>query len=457
MDDLDLSEIVDVGPPNEELLEIEEGDQDGGYVGLDIVGKYLNEIGSLNHFDKKKEAEVGARIFNGDQSAVSELVEHNLKLVVAIAKKYRWSDMDLLDLIQEGNIGLIRAAEKFDYRKGFKFSTYATWWIRQAINRAICDISRTIRIPVHMNESVTKVGLAIKRLKVDRGEEDKIPIDEIAREAGLDPSTTLKALEVRRDTKVMLYQNPIGGSGNRSSTRPEGAMTFGDTLKETRPSAWVLAQAAQTLERLNRKHHKILLLLKGYLKLRDFEVFCLFYGLHDGSLNRMTLEECGDYFALTRERVRQVTDGTPLARLPEFLRVTKQEFEEEIEKRVLITDTLMGYSENGKGVPLQDCTFDLSCVVRSLSIRCRSISCSIFQVSLIRDFPQMAYNEPAKMAAMLIMRRLGVNFLEIAEVCSVSELKAKLGVIQADLEKGKNPDFSKKLVTLEERVKKVKI
>ncbi|MBK5215711.1 MAG: sigma-70 family RNA polymerase sigma factor [Candidatus Pacebacteria bacterium] len=253
----------------------------------DSIQMYLKEIGQYPLIPASEEKNLAYRIEKGDMEAKNLLARANLRLVVSIAKKYvgRSSDLTLLDLIQEGNLGLFKAVEKFDWTKGYKFSTYATWWIRQSITRALADQSRTIRIPVHMVETISKYKQIVRRLSQDLGREPLI--EEVAAEMNLEVEKIHIIQQINQDT-VSLEQ-PIGDD-NEKSTRGE----FIPDDKILRPdqdaSRRILSdQIKEVLDTLNPKERKI-------LELR--------YGLNDGIQH--TLEEVGQEFGVTRERIRQI-------------------------------------------------------------------------------------------------------------------------------------------------------
>jgi RNA polymerase primary sigma factor len=253
----------------------------------DSIQMYLKEIGQYPLIPASEEKNLAYRIEKGDMEAKNLLARANLRLVVSIAKKYvgRSSDLTLLDLIQEGNLGLFKAVEKFDWTKGYKFSTYATWWIRQSITRALADQSRTIRIPVHMVETISKYKQVVRRLSQDLGREPLV--EEIATEMNLEVEKIHVIEQINQET-VSLEQ-PIGDDDEKS-TRGE----FIPDDKILRPdqdtSRRILSdQIKEVLDTLNPKERKI-------LELR--------YGLMDGIQH--TLEEVGQEFGVTRERIRQI-------------------------------------------------------------------------------------------------------------------------------------------------------
>jgi len=253
----------------------------------DSIQMYLKEIGQYPLIPASEEKNLAYRIEKGDMEAKNLLARANLRLVVSIAKKYvgRSSDLTLLDLIQEGNLGLFKAVEKFDWTKGYKFSTYATWWIRQSITRALADQSRTIRIPVHMVETISKYKQVVRRLSQDLGREPLV--EEIAMEMNLDVDKIHVIEQINQDT-VSLEQ-PIGDDDEKS-TRGEFIADDKILRPDQDASRRILSdQIKEVLDTLNPKERKI-------LELR--------YGLMDGIQH--TLEEVGQEFGVTRERIRQI-------------------------------------------------------------------------------------------------------------------------------------------------------
>jgi RNA polymerase primary sigma factor len=254
----------------------------------DPVRMYLKEIGKVSLLTAQQEVELAKRIAMKDVEAKRELTEANLRLVVSIAKRYVGRGLLFLDLIQEGNLGLIRAVEKYDYTKGFKFSTYATWWIRQAITRAIADQARTIRVPVHMVETINKLSRIQRQLLQDIGREPTA--EEIAAEMGIS-SGRVREIQKAAQEPVSL-ETPIGD---------EDDSELGDFIEDL--------EADQPLEVVARKiRREDLLRVLETLSLRERKVLELRFGLK-GEHPR-TLEEVGDRFGVTRERIRQVEAKT---------------------------------------------------------------------------------------------------------------------------------------------------
>lgn len=269
---------------DDDAKEIEMQNADLSGLADDSVRMYLREIGKIPLIDHEKEVELAKKIEKGDKRAKKELAEANLRLVVSIAKRYIGRGLDLLDLIEEGNTGLLRAVEKFDYTKGFKFSTYATWWIRQAITRAIADQSRTIRIPVHMVESINKMIRVQRQLVQELGREP-MP-EEIAAEMEIDVDKVNNMIKISQDTIPL--ESPVGEEEDsvladfiedQDSLTPDEAAAY-ELLKE---------HISEVLSLLTPREQKI-------LKMR--------FGLESGRSH--TLEETGQEFGVTRERIRQI-------------------------------------------------------------------------------------------------------------------------------------------------------
>lgn len=250
----------------------------------DPVRMYLREIGRVPLLSAAQEVALAQRMEQGDEEARRHLTEANLRLVVSVAKKYIGRGMSLLDLIQEGNIGLIRAVEKFDYRKGYKFSTYATWWIRQAITRAIADQARTIRIPVHMVETINRLIRTSRRLVQELGRDPTS--DEIAREMGLPPEKVREIQKISQEPVSL--ETPIG---------EEEDSHLGDFIEDQK----ALAPADAASHQLLKEQVEDVL---DSLTQRERRVLQLRFGLDDG--RSRTLEEVGREFGVTRERIRQI-------------------------------------------------------------------------------------------------------------------------------------------------------
>lgn len=269
----------------------------------DLVQMYLREIGRVDLLKSEEEISLAKRIEKGDLQAKQKLTEANLRLVVSIAKKYvgRSHNLSLLDLIQEGNIGLFRAVEKFDYRKGYKFSTYATWWIRQAITRALADQSRTIRIPVHMVETINKFTQVTRRLVQDLGREP-LP-EEIAVEMGIEVEKVRHIMKISQETVSL--ETSVGDSEEDS--------VLGDFIEDTET---IMPNQSASRKLLKDHIGEIL----DTLTPREQKILKIRFGLEDGVVH--TLEEVGQEFGVTRERIRQI-EAKALERIREHVSVKK--------------------------------------------------------------------------------------------------------------------------------------
>jgi len=254
----------------------------------DSVQLYLREIGNYPLLTADEEAELAKKIEKGDEAARQRLMLSNLRLVVSIAKKYvgRSPNLTLLDLIQEGNIGLSRAVEKFDYKRGYKFSTYATWWIKQAITRALADQARTIRIPVHMVETINKYQQVVRRLIQDLGREP-LP-EEVASEMGVEVDKIRHIIKISQDTVPL--ETPVGGDDDDGSILADFVADEDSVLPDMMAGRRILK------DHLNE--------IIGELSLREQKILEMRFGLKDGVTH--TLEEVGKVFGVTRERIRQI-------------------------------------------------------------------------------------------------------------------------------------------------------
>jgi RNA polymerase primary sigma factor len=280
LDELHI-EVVESEPEEEEPTSAQ---PDAAEVSTDSLQLFLKDIGKVPLLTAAQEVELSKRIERGDHRAKQQMVEANLRLVVSIAKNYRNQGLPFLDLIQEGTIGLVRAAEKFDYRKGFKFSTYATWWIRQAVARALADKARTIRMPVHVVEKLNKIGRVERKLLAELGHDPTA--DEIARELEIERE---EVEQIRRSAQAPIsLEKPVGD---------EEESEFGHFLADQLATA--PDEAAETT--LRKETLKRILCA---LSPRERRVLELRYGL-DGQHPR-TLDEVGRTFNVTRERVRQI-------------------------------------------------------------------------------------------------------------------------------------------------------
>jgi RNA polymerase primary sigma factor len=268
----------------------------------DSIQMYLREIGKVPLLTGEEEIDLAKRIGKGDIAAKKKLTEANLRLVVSIAKKYMGRNLGLLDLIQEGNLGLFRAVEKFDWRKGYKFSTYATWWIRQAITRALADQSRTIRIPVHMVETLNKYAQAERSLVQDLGREP-LP-EEIAAEMGIEVEKVYHLKKISQET--VSIDAPVGEDDGEDSYLGDFIVDEDTTKPNEVAGRQILKEyVGNVLKDLDPREQKI-------LKMR--------FGLEDGVTH--TLEEVGEEFGVTRERIRQI-ESKALERIREHIDINK--------------------------------------------------------------------------------------------------------------------------------------
>lgn len=277
--DIDIDNIMDFSDHDDDV----DFDADA-MLADDSVKLYLKEIGRIPLLTTEEEIGLAERMANGDPYAKKRLSEANLRLVVSIAKKYVRRGMQFLDLIQEGNMGLIKAVEKFDYTKGFKFSTYATWWIRQSITRAIADQARTIRIPVHMVETITKVKKAQSQLLHENGSEPSE--DEIAEAVGMTPDKVREIIRISQDPVSL--ETPIG---------EEEDSHLGDFIPDEDAPAPADEACTSMLKQMLGE-------VLDTLTDREKRVIILRFGLIDG--RQRTLEEVGQEFQVTRERIRQI-------------------------------------------------------------------------------------------------------------------------------------------------------
>lgn len=287
-DDLDLSiedgidDGLDLNLDDEEL--VDPVDLAAEYNLDDPVRMYLKEIGQIKLLSAEEEIELAKKIADGDQAAKNKLTEANLRLVVSIAKKYSGRGLHILDLIQEGNTGLIRAVDKFDWTKGNKFSTYATWWIRQAITRAIADQARTIRVPVHMVEVINKATRCNRKLVQELGREPTV--EEIAAELGLPVEKIIEANRTAADT--LSLDTPVGDEEDTS---------IGSFVEDDRSPGPADATSNALLAEALKE-------ILDTLTEREADVLRMRFGMYDGRTH--TLEEVGQIFGVTRERIRQI-------------------------------------------------------------------------------------------------------------------------------------------------------
>ncbi len=285
-DDMDLSDLddpVDLADVDDEEL-VDPVDLAAEFNLDDPVRMYLKEIGQVKLLSGEEEIELAKRVSEGDQEAKNKLTEANLRLVVSIAKKYSGRGLHILDLIQEGNTGLIRAVDKFDWTKGNKFSTYATWWIRQAITRAIADQARTIRVPVHMVEVINKATRCNRKLVQELGREPTV--EEIAAELNLPVEKIIEANRTAADT--LSLDTPVGDEEDTS---------IGSFVEDERTPGPADATSNALLAEALKE-------ILDTLTEREADVLRMRFGMYDGRTH--TLEEVGQIFGVTRERIRQI-------------------------------------------------------------------------------------------------------------------------------------------------------
>ena len=261
----------------------------------DSVRLYLREIGKIPLLSAEEEMELARRVLKGDKKAKYKMAEANMRLVVSIAKRYSGRGLDFLDLIQEGNTGLLRAVEKFDPDKGFKFSTYATWWIRQAITRAIADQARTIRIPVHMVETINKLLRTQRRMTQELNREPTI--DELAKELDMEPEKVEYVIKIKQD--ISSLDAGVGRDGDDEDS------VLGDFIVD---EDTVSPEESATNQLLKERVQEVLSTLSD----REQKIVRMRFGLDNGKNH--TLEEVGQEFAVTRERIRQI-EAKALAKL----------------------------------------------------------------------------------------------------------------------------------------------
>ena len=282
----------------EELIDDESLTRAGSFdeIADDSVRLYLSEIGKVPLLSAEKEFELAKKVKAGDKKAFDQMAESNMRLVVSIAKKYSGRGLDFLDLIQEGHTGLLRAVEKFDPDKGFKFSTYATWWIRQAITRAIADQARTIRIPVHMVETINKLLRTQRRMTQDLNREPTI--EELAKELDMEPDKVEYVMKIKQD--ISSLDAGVGRDGEE-----DGESVLGDFIED---EDTISPEEAASNELLKEQVQDLLSTLSD----REQKIIRMRFGLDGGKSH--TLEEVGQEFAVTRERIRQI-EAKALAKL----------------------------------------------------------------------------------------------------------------------------------------------
>ncbi len=279
-------------PDTDELEETEDWQEDQPQtffddVSDDSVRLYLREIGKIPLLSAEEELALAQRVVAGEKKAKDQMAEANMRLVVSIAKRYSGRGLDFLDLIQEGNTGLLRAVEKFDPDKGFKFSTYATWWIRQAITRAIADQARTIRIPVHMVETINKLLRTQRRMTQDLNREPTI--EELAKELEMEPEKVEYVMKIKQD--IHSLDAGVGRDGDDEDS------VLGDFIEDEDAASPEDSAANQLLKEQVQD-------ILGVLTEREQKIVKMRFGLEDGKSH--TLEEVGQEFAVTRERIRQI-------------------------------------------------------------------------------------------------------------------------------------------------------
>ena len=282
---------------DEDLEEIEASLTDGQYmddIADDSVRLYLREIGKIPLLTSEEELALAKRVVEGDRRAKDKMAEANMRVVVSIAKRYSGRGLDFLDLIQEGNTGLLRAVEKFDPDKGFKFSTYATWWIRQAITRAIADQARTIRIPVHMVETINKLLRTQRRMTQELNREPTV--EELAKELDMEPDKIEYVMKIKQD--ITSLDGAVGRDDDEDSVLGDFIEDEDSATPEESASVQLLKEQVQAA--------------LGALSDREQKIIRMRFGLDNGKSH--TLEEVGQEFAVTRERIRQI-EAKALAKL----------------------------------------------------------------------------------------------------------------------------------------------
>lgn len=292
LDEPDLDDLVDEQEDDEDVI------NNGQYyddASDDSVRLYLREIGKIPLLSSEEELELAQRVVTGDKKAKDKMAEANMRLVVSIAKRYSGRGLDFLDLIQEGNTGLLRAVEKFDPDKGFKFSTYATWWIRQAITRAIADQARTIRIPVHMVETINKLLRTQRRMTQELNREPSI--EELAKELEMEPAKVEYVMKIKQD--ITSLDAGVGRDGEDEDS------VLGDFIEDSETAT---PEESATSQLLKEQVQSILSTLSD----REQKIVKMRFGLDSGKSH--TLEEVGREFAVTRERIRQI-EAKALAKL----------------------------------------------------------------------------------------------------------------------------------------------
>ena len=301
--DIETLDEPDIEGLEDEVVEIDPGEVYFDDVSDDSVRLYLREIGKIPLLSSEEELELAQKVVQGDRRAKDQMAEANMRLVVSIAKRYSGRGLDFLDLIQEGNTGLLRAVEKFDPDKGFKFSTYATWWIRQAITRAIADQARTIRIPVHMVETINKLLRTQRRMTQDLNREPSI--EELAKELEMEPDKVEYVMKIKQD--ITSLDAGVGRDDGEDDT------VLGDFIEDEDAASPEDAAAGQLLKEQVQD-------ILSVLTEREQKILKMRFGLDDGKSH--TLEEVGQEFSVTRERIRQI-EAKALAKLRKHKDVKK--------------------------------------------------------------------------------------------------------------------------------------
>jgi RNA polymerase primary sigma factor len=466
--ELNTAPDMDFGEPEDaELLEIEPELQginleDSGNHCEDIVKTFLREIGQYPLLTKEQEAVLGENILIGDRQAINTMVEHNLRLVISVAKKYTNHGLDFLDLIQEGSLGLMRAAEKFDYRKGFKFSTYAVWWIRQSILRTLANDAREIRLPVHLFESLGKIHRVAAKLNSPNLASEHT-IHQIAQELQIPASTVQQFLDFESTADTVSMEVAL----HHFSGRSRSELTFADSkiFSSANLDPEQLALAQNELAVLEHKIAGLRTEIRKYFKASspDYadkfaKIFFVRYGLLNGSGGK-TLDEVGKLFDITRERVRQITENF----WKNSNSLSRDELGQIFHKREMLKD-LLGVREtwpqtnNTMPKPIAEGAVTPPTAVSSrsesepdiLAQQVLAKACRAF-VTTKKDL-LLTKNSPAMLASVLAMRQLGLSFDSVCKTCCLPQAEAMIAILLADLECKKSPAFLAKVETLVQKI-----